>query len=102
MKTLIVISLCFLLASTATSQAQPQGLGIRGVVILAEHRYDPAVQRWLAAEELASLPLRDGQLYYVYPVQNSNAQLESMQIQYLEHLLDKRAQQEQLAPEPEE
>ncbi|MEM7000804.1 MAG: hypothetical protein AAF529_08455 [Pseudomonadota bacterium] len=78
-----------LLVWMGPAHAQPPyvGPGIAGLVVAAEHRYDPAVQRLLADLSLRALPLLDGQLYYVYPMQNSSAHLETLQIQYLEQLL---------------
>ena len=43
----------------------------------------------MAERSLRALPLRDGQLYYVYPI-DIDPRLEEMQIRYLEVLLNKR------------
>ena len=78
------------LAASANAQPQYLGPGVAGLVLSAEHRFDPAVQRLLAERALRALPLLDGQLYYVYPMQRSTGHLETMQIQYLEQLLQRR------------
>ena len=84
-----VLMMVFLVDTTLASPAYYHG-GIKGVVLAAKHRFDPAVQRYMAEQSLAAMPLKDGTLYYIYPVHNNNAQLESFQIQNLERLLDKR------------
>ena len=68
--------------------------GVRGLVLLAEHRFDPAVQRFIAERELAALPLRDGELYYVFPMHQSNAQIEHAQIRYLESMIARREKED--------
>ncbi len=78
-------------ASLAQAQPFPLGPGVQGVVVLAEHRFDPAVQRLIAKRELDALPLQDGKLYYVFPTYQSNAALEQLQIRYLEDMLSRRA-----------
>jgi hypothetical protein len=60
-----------------------------GVIVLAEDRFDPAIQRLIAEFSLRSLPLQRGQFYYLYPV-GVDPHIEEMQIRYLEVLLDKR------------
>ena len=35
---------------------------VPGFVVLAQHRFDPMIQRWLAEQSLKALPIRDGQL----------------------------------------
>lgn len=92
--------LAALLAGTSVADAshgilQPaQGrVPVAGFLVLAEHRFDPAIQRLMAERSLRALPLRDGQLYYVYPI-DIDPRLEEMQIRYLEVLLDKRQQDE--------
>ena len=67
---------------------------IPGFILLPEQRYDPAVQRYLAEQSLRALPLRDGQLYYVYPINTSSTYTEQMQIRYLEMLLSDKAEEE--------
>ena len=64
--------------------------GPGGFLILAEQRFDPAVQRYLAEPALRALPLYNGQLYYVYPADASRSQLEEAQIRYLEVLIANR------------
>ena len=64
-----------------------------GIVVLAEHRFDPAVQRWLAEGALDALPLYGGRLYYIVPAAR-DPRLEEMQIRYLEDLLSRRAAEE--------
>jgi hypothetical protein len=74
-------------------QANPllQTQGLPGFIVLAEQRYDPAVQRFMAEQSLRALPLKNGQLFYVYPINTSNAYIEQMQIRYLEVMLEKKA-----------
>jgi len=106
------LALGLVLAATAT-QASPAyyfgaGAGFGpgyghylrpGIVLLAEHRFDPAVQRWLAEGALRALPLDGGRLYYIVPV-DRDPRLEEMQIRYLEELLGRRAASEAAANEP--
>jgi hypothetical protein len=66
-----------------------------GFVVLAEQRYDPLVQRFMAEQSLRAMPLKNGQLYYIYPVDTSNAYIEQMQIRYLEVLLDEKQDSKQ-------
>ena len=66
-----------------------------GIIIRPEDRFDPAIQRLLAEHSLRLLPLRRGQLYYLYPV-GATPRFEGAQIRYLEHLLDKQAVREAL------
>ena len=64
--------------------------GIQGVVVDADYRFRPEVQRLMAERSLRALPLQDGKLYYVYPTYGTNsAYLETLQIQNLERLLEK-------------
>ena len=89
----LTITLVFALLAAST-QANPYSTfpsSVQGLVLAAEHRFNPAVQRYLAEQSLAAMPLQGGRLYYIFPAQSSNAQLESMQIHNLERLLDKRA-----------
>ena len=72
---------------------------ITGMVIHADLRFDPAIQRYMAEQSLRALPLLDGRLYYIVPVAHSNAYLEGMQIQYLEGLLRRRQAEEAPATE---
>lgn len=58
-------------------------------LLSAEQRFDPAVQRWLAASELAAMPLENGQRFYIVP--NTGSRIaEQAQIQYLERLIARR------------
>ena len=96
MKTLLRLCVLMLLGVLQLAEANPYqvlGPGVQGVVLAAEHRFNPAVQRYLAEQSLDALPLVDGKLYYVFPMHGSNAQLESMQIHNLERLLDKQARE---------
>lgn len=60
-----------------------------GIVVVAEHRFNPAVQRYMAERQLKALPLRNGQLYYILPA-ITDPLIEEMQIRYIEQLLDKQ------------
>ena len=71
--------------------------GLPGFLILPEHRYDPAVQRYLAERSLKALPLYDGQLYYVFPVSNASTHSEQMQIRYLESMLKNKVRDDEPA-----
>ena len=88
---LILAAALIYVAAFAQAQPFPLGPGVQGVVVLAEHRFDPAVQRLIAKRELDALPLQDGKLYYVFPTYQSNAALEQLQIRYLEDMLSRRA-----------
>ncbi|MCB1685694.1 MAG: hypothetical protein R3E82_13775 [Pseudomonadales bacterium] len=68
-----------------------------GLIVLAEYRFDPLVQRIMAERALKALPLRNGQLFYLYPI-GADPRLEEMQIRYLEVLLDKRAAAQSIEP----
>ena len=92
--------LAALLAGTSVADAShgilPPALGgvpVTGFLVRAEHRFDPAIQRLMAERSLRALPLRDGQLFFVYPI-DIDPRLEEMQIRYLEVLLEKRQQDE--------
>ncbi|MGE0621589.1 MAG: hypothetical protein AB7I04_02025 [Pseudomonadales bacterium] len=78
------------LAPFAAGAAHP------GFIITADDRFDPAIQRLMAELELAALPLERGQFYYLYPI-GITPRLEGAQIRYLEHLLDKRADEDAAA-----
>lgn len=64
-----------------------------GLIILAERRFDPFVQRLMAERSLRALPLYGGQLFYLVPTGSSSVQ-EEMQIRYLEVLLRERGRRE--------
>ena len=98
-KILLVLSVVSLPLTSLVFAASGPGPGwgggylpghLPGFILLAKHRFDPAVQRLMAERSLRALPLRDGQLYYVYPT-NIDPRVEQAQIRYLEYLLDKRA-----------
>ncbi len=93
MKPLQMLLLTGLVVCTTAGQANPllHSQGLPGFIVLAEQRYDPAVQRFMAEQSLRALPLKNGQLFYVYPINTSNAYIEQMQIRYLEVLLEKKA-----------
>lgn len=59
-----------------------------GFVVLAEHRFDPTVQRLLAVESLRAMPLAHGRLFYIVP-SYVDPSVQSQQIRYLEYLLEK-------------
>lgn len=62
---------------------------VPGFVVLAQHRFDPMIQRWLAEQSLKALPIRDGQLFYIIPV-DTNPMQEQFQIRYIEEMLNRR------------
>ncbi len=64
-----------------------------GIVVVAEHRFDPAVQRYIAQRALKALPIRGGRLFYIVPA-IGDPLIEQMQIRYIEQLLDKQRQVE--------
>lgn len=95
MKSMILLLTACLLYGTV-SEASAEGSGgtpLPGFIVLAEHRFDPAVQRLIAERSLKALPLRDGQLLYLYPI-GIEPQIEEVQIRYVEVLLEKRAAHE--------
>lgn len=61
------------------------------LVVLAEQRFNPSVQRLLAERELQALPLDGGRLFVIVP-QASDAALQQVQIRSLERLLRERAE----------
>jgi len=83
--------LATVIAAVQTAAASPAWQP--GFIVLAEDRFDPAIQRLIAEHSLRSLPLDRGRLYYLYPMW-ADPRLEEMQIRYLEMLLDKRAAKE--------
>ncbi|MEM1434834.1 MAG: hypothetical protein AAGG11_12310 [Pseudomonadota bacterium] len=104
MKRLTLITLLAglpLLAPVASAQPLPAfGPGLvngfapgLGLIILAERRFDPFVQRLMAERSLRALPLYGGQLFYLVPTGVSRGE-EAMQIRYLEVLLRERGQRE--------
>jgi hypothetical protein len=62
---------------------------VPGFVVLAQHRFDPMIQRWLAEQSLKALPIRGGQLFYIIPV-DTNPLQEQFQIRYIEEMLNRR------------
>jgi hypothetical protein len=62
---------------------------VSGFVLLARHRFDPMIQRWLAEQSLKALPIRHGQLFYIIPVA-TNPMQEQMQIRYIEEMLNRQ------------
>ena len=103
MKTLrCCLLLAVLAASVQTAPAQPPAFppglarGVApglGLIILAERRFDPFVQRLMVEQSLRALPLYGGQLFYLVPTSGSSGQAE-MQIRYLEVLLRERGLRE--------
>jgi hypothetical protein len=61
---------------------------VPGFVVLARHRFDPTIQRWLAEQSLKALPIRNGQLFYIVPV-DTNPLQEQYQIRYIEEMLNR-------------
>ncbi|MCZ6711346.1 MAG: hypothetical protein O7B25_13380 [Gammaproteobacteria bacterium] len=62
---------------------------VPGFVVLAQHRFDPMIQRWLAEQSLKALPIRNGQLFYIIPI-DTNPMQEQFQIRYIEEMLSRR------------
>ena len=62
---------------------------VPGFVVLAQHRFDPMIQRWLAEQSLKALPIRNGQLFYIIPI-DTNPLQEQFQIRYIEEMLSRR------------
>ena len=58
------------------------------LILLTDQRFNPAVQRLLAMQELKALSIGDAQVIYVIPTPQ-NPMLEEVQIRYLEELIDK-------------
>ncbi len=84
LKKLLVVGLA--VASSALQATPPVQ---HGFVVVAEHRFDPAVQRYMAERELKALPISGGRLFYIVPA-FSDPLIEEMQIRYIEQLLDKQ------------
>jgi hypothetical protein len=91
------MAMTLLLSGTHIASANPFVYGSTGpgFVILAQQRFDPAVQRYLAEQSLSAMPLHNGQLYYIYPQNVSDQRLEEMQLQFMEALLRERRSAEQ-------
>ena len=94
----IGLALCAI-AAMANPFIYPNALP--GFIVLPEQRFDPLVQRFMAEQSLRAMPLKDGQLYYIYPLGTSNAYVEQMQIRYLEVLLDEKSRADNAEIEPE-
>ena len=62
---------------------------VPGFVVLAQHRFDPMIQRWLAEQSLKALPIRNGKLFYIIPI-DTNPMQEQFQIRYIEEMLNRR------------
>ncbi len=78
---------------SASSPASPNDYSLMqsgGVIVLAEQRFNPAVQRMLAERTLKALPISNGRLFYIVPV-GIDPRHEQAQIQYLEYLLSRRS-----------
>jgi len=75
--------------SVAGSHAGNQPAYVPGFVVLAQHRFDPMIQRWLAEDSLKALPIGNGQLFYIIPV-DTNPLQEQLQIRYLEEMLSRQ------------
>ena len=93
------IATCFLALAICAGSVNANPLlhhpHLPGFILLPEQRYDPAVQRYLAEQSLRALPLRGGQLYYVYPIDASSTYTEQMQIRYLEQMLSERDREDE-------
>ena len=75
-------------ASTSSGVGFQPG-SVPGFVVLAQHRFDPMIQRWLAEQSLKALPIRNGQLFYIIPI-DTNPMQEQFQIRYIEEMLSRR------------
>lgn len=92
---------CVMAVALSTSASANHGYGasapyagfqpgyVPGFVVLAQHRFDPMIQRWLADQSLKALPIRDGQLFYIIPV-DTNPMQEQFQIRYIEEMLNRQ------------
>ena len=69
-----------------TTHGQPSAQS--ALIVFPEHKYDPAVQRILAEENLRALPIGSTGVIFVIPVYE-DPMLEEMQIRYLEKLIKK-------------
>ena len=74
-------------ASAPSAGFQPGS--VPGFVVLARHRFDPMIQRWLAEQSLKALPIRHGQMFYIIPV-DTNPMQEQFQIRYIEEMLSRQ------------
>lgn len=90
MKTRFMLAalICSLLSGLPAAAQRPYQHPPGGLLILAEQRFDPAVQRLLAAQDLAAMPLENGRLFIIVPTRD-RAILEQAQIRSLERLLAK-------------
>ena len=92
---------CVMALALSTSASANHGYGmpapyagfqpgyVPGFVVLAQHRFDPMIQRWLADQSLKALPIRGGQLFYIIPV-DTNPMQEQFQIRYIEEMLNRQ------------
>jgi hypothetical protein len=93
---LVIACTAVAMLAVGTARAAPDPMQVSqygtfapGFVVNAEVRFDPFVQRLMAERSLKALPLKDGQLFYIVPV-NVDPHIEQTQIRYLEWLLDKQ------------
>ena len=98
MRRIVTCLLAAVLAGEAAAMGAHGGShgGVPGIVILAEHRFDPAIQRLLARSELRALPIGDTGLLYLVPV-TEDPYRQEMQIRHLHELLNETTRE----PEPE-
>lgn len=69
------------------------------LILLSQERFNPAVQRLLAQQELKALPIGDSGVIFVIPMYQDPL-LEEMQIRYLEQLIDEMEIDQPTADEP--
>lgn len=91
MKTFMLRYFLILLAFTSCSGMISKAAAVHdlspALIVLADQRFNPVVQRLLAREELKALPIGDTGVIFVIPVYEDPL-LEEMQIRYLKELLD--------------
>lgn len=91
MKPIMIRYLFILLTFVCCAGLIPKSSAIEdlppALIILADQRFNPVVQRLLAREELKALPIGDARVIFVIPVYE-DPMLEEMQIRYLKELID--------------
>ena len=84
----ILVLIIFIGCSGMVSKPVFRGSQQPALIVLAEQRFNPTVQRLMALEDIKALPIGNTGMFFVIPVQQ-DPMLEELQIRYLEELIKK-------------